>query len=70
VVATFEQNEFVSREAINEHEEDAKGEPMSPESSSHMRRSQKEALSNNKAQSQSQSQSQSQTQAMTPGDEQ
>jgi protein-serine/threonine kinase len=41
VVATFEQNEFVSREAINENEEDATGQPMSPESSSQLRRSQK-----------------------------
>jgi hypothetical protein len=37
VVATFEQNEFVSREAINEHEEDATGQPVSPQSSSAMR---------------------------------
>ena len=49
VVATFEQNEFVSREAINENEEDATGQPMSPESSSQLRRSQKagQAPSNN-----------------------
>ena len=38
VVATFEQNEFVSREAINEHEEDALGVAMSPESSSQLRK--------------------------------
>lgn len=41
VVATFEQNEFVSREAINEHEEDARGEPVSPRTSSHLRSSQR-----------------------------
>lgn len=41
VVATFEQNEFVSREAINEHEEDARGEPVSPRTSSQLRLSQR-----------------------------
>jgi len=45
VVATFEQNEFVSREAINEHEEDAKGEPVSPRTSSHLRSSQRAGAS-------------------------
>lgn len=40
VVATFEQNEFVSREAINEHEEDARGEAVSPRTSSQLRSSQ------------------------------
>lgn len=39
VVATFEQNEFVSREAINEHEGDATGQPVSPRTSSHLRSS-------------------------------
>jgi hypothetical protein len=41
VVATFEQNEFVSREAINEHEEEATGQPVSPRTSSHLRSSQR-----------------------------
>lgn len=54
VVATFEQNEFVSREAINENEEDATGQPMSPESSSQLRQSQRgnAAANNGSAESQ------------------
>lgn len=50
VVATFEQNEFVSREAINENEEDATGQPMTPETSSQLRKSQRggpQALTSN-----------------------